>query len=96
MKTRGVYIGAKSAIPALIDELAGHGLAVMLISSELPEVINLSTRILVMREGEIVGQLSRGTGFAGCSLAFDGRRGLESGLSPSRKSRGVVPRRIRL
>ncbi len=57
--TRGVDIGAKAAIHALIDELAGQGLAVMLISSELPEVINLSTRILVMREGEIVGKLTR-------------------------------------
>ncbi|MEO8043599.1 MAG: sugar ABC transporter ATP-binding protein [Spartobacteria bacterium] len=57
--TRGVDIGAKAAIHALIDELAGQGLAIMLISSELPEVINLSTRILVMREGEIAGELSR-------------------------------------
>ncbi|MGB8353953.1 MAG: sugar ABC transporter ATP-binding protein [Chthoniobacteraceae bacterium] len=57
--TRGVDVGAKAAIHALIDDLARQGLAVMLISSELPEVINLSTRILVMREGEIVGELSR-------------------------------------
>jgi len=57
--TRGVDVGAKAAIHALIDELAGQGLAVMLISSELPEVINLSTRIIVMREGEIAGELSR-------------------------------------
>lgn len=57
--TRGVDVGAKAAIHALIDELAVKGLAVLLISSELPEVLNLSTRILVMREGRIVGQLSR-------------------------------------
>jgi len=57
--TRGVDIGAKTAIHGLIDELAQQGLAVMLISSELPEVINLSTRILIMREGEIAGELSR-------------------------------------
>lgn len=57
--TRGVDVGAKAAIHALIDELAQAGLAVMLISSELPEVINLSTRILVMREGQIAGELSR-------------------------------------
>jgi ABC-type sugar transport system ATPase subunit len=57
--TRGVDIGAKAAIHALIDELAQQGLAVILISSELPEVINLSTRILVMRDGHIAGELSR-------------------------------------
>lgn len=57
--TRGVDVGAKAAIHTLIDELAQEGLAVMLISSELPEVINLSTRIIVMRDGAIVGELSR-------------------------------------
>jgi ABC-type sugar transport system ATPase subunit len=57
--TRGVDVGAKAAIHGLIDDLAGKGLAVILISSELPEVINLSTRILVMRDGSIAGELSR-------------------------------------
>lgn len=57
--TRGVDVGAKAAIHALIDELAEKGLAVILISSELPEVLNLATRIIVMREGAIVGELSR-------------------------------------
>jgi ABC-type sugar transport system ATPase subunit len=57
--TRGVDVGAKAAIHALIDDLASQGLAVMLISSELPEVINLSTRILVMRDGRLAGELSR-------------------------------------
>jgi ABC-type sugar transport system ATPase subunit len=57
--TRGVDVGAKAAIHALIDDLARQGMAVILISSELPEVINLSTRILVMREGRLAGELSR-------------------------------------
>ena len=56
--TRGVDVGAKAAIHALIDELAQQGLAVMLISSELPELINLSSRVMVMREGDLVGELS--------------------------------------
>src|SRR5690606_27123470 len=51
--TRGVDIGAKTAIHELLDELARAGVAIMLISSELPEVLNLSTRILVMREGRL-------------------------------------------
>jgi ribose transport system ATP-binding protein len=57
--TRGVDVGAKAALHELLDELAGKGVGVLLISSELPEVINLSTRILVLREGRVVGELSR-------------------------------------
>ena len=57
--TRGVDVGAKAEIHGLIDELAREGCAVLLISSELPELINLSTRILIMREGRSVGELSR-------------------------------------
>ncbi|HET7221196.1 MAG TPA: sugar ABC transporter ATP-binding protein [Vicinamibacterales bacterium] len=57
--TRGVDVGAKAEIHALIDELAAAGNAVLLISSEMPEVLNLSSRILVFREGRLVGELSR-------------------------------------
>jgi ABC-type sugar transport system ATPase subunit len=55
--TRGVDVGAKAEIHQLLDELACQGLAVLLISSELPEVMNLSRRILVMREGKLMGEL---------------------------------------
>ncbi|HEY7086588.1 MAG TPA: sugar ABC transporter ATP-binding protein [Tepidisphaeraceae bacterium] len=57
--TRGVDVGAKAAIHQLIDDLARQRVGIMLISSELPEVLNLSTRILVMRSGRIVGELPR-------------------------------------
>jgi ABC-type sugar transport system ATPase subunit len=57
--TRGVDVGAKAEIHALIDELARAGTAILLISSELPEVLNLSTRIIVLREGRQMGELSR-------------------------------------
>jgi ABC-type sugar transport system ATPase subunit len=57
--TRGVDVGAKAAIHELIDELAQQGVGIMLISSELPEVLNLSTRIIVMRQGRIVGEVPR-------------------------------------
>ena len=57
--TRGVDVGAKAEIHALIDELAAAGSAIILISSEMPEVLNLSTRILVFRAGRVVGELSR-------------------------------------
>jgi ABC-type sugar transport system ATPase subunit len=58
--TRGVDVGAKAAIHQIIDELAASGIAVVMISSELPEVINLATRILVMREGRLVAEVKRG------------------------------------
>jgi ABC-type sugar transport system ATPase subunit len=54
-----VDVGAKAAIHALIDSLAKQGIAIVLISSELPEVISLSTRILVMRAGIVVGEVPR-------------------------------------
>ncbi|CAN5570923.1 sugar ABC transporter ATP-binding protein [soil metagenome] len=59
--TRGVDIGAKAAIHQIIDELASSGIAIIMISSELPELINLATRILVMREGQLVAEVSRET-----------------------------------
>ena len=57
--TRGVDIGAKAAIHQILGDLAAAGVAVILISSELPELLALSARILVMREGQLVGQLPR-------------------------------------
>ena len=57
--TRGVDVGAKAEIHALIGELAKSGTAILVISSELPEVLTLSDRILVLREGRLVGELAR-------------------------------------
>lgn len=57
--TRGVDVGAKAEIHRLLDELACEGMGLLMISSELPEVMNLSRRILVMRQGRLVGQLPR-------------------------------------
>jgi simple sugar transport system ATP-binding protein/ribose transport system ATP-binding protein len=56
--TRGVDVGAKQAIYALITALAEQGLAILLISSELEEIIGLSHRVLVMRRGRIVAELA--------------------------------------
>ena len=55
--TRGIDIGAKKEIYELIDQLAQEGVAILLISSELPEVINMSDRIVVMRQGRAVAVL---------------------------------------
>ena len=54
--TRGVDVGAKVEIHRLIDKLAGEGMAILLISSELPEVMRMSDRVLVMCQGKITGQ----------------------------------------
>ena len=57
--TRGIDVGAKAEIYKLIQHLAEQGVAVILVSSELPELIGLSDRIVVFRSGRIAGQLSR-------------------------------------
>ena len=55
--TRGIDVGAKFAIYKLLDELAAQGVGVIMISSELPEVLGMSDRVIVMREGEMTGML---------------------------------------
>ena len=55
--TRGIDVGAKVEIYQLMNRLVAEGKAVLMISSELPEVLGMSDRILVMREGEIVGEM---------------------------------------
>ena len=55
--TRGVDVGAKREIYALINSLAEEGHAVIIVSSEMTEIIGMSDRILVMRNGKIVGEL---------------------------------------
>jgi ABC-type sugar transport system ATPase subunit len=57
--TRGVDVGAKAEIHGFIDRLAAEGAAVLLISSEMPELLALSTRIVVLRAGRVVGELAR-------------------------------------
>lgn len=56
--TRGIDVGAKGEIYKLIDELAASGKAIIMISSELPEILRMSHRIIVMAEGEITGELT--------------------------------------
>jgi ABC-type sugar transport system ATPase subunit len=55
--TRGVDVGAKAEIYELLDEVACQGLAILMISSELPELLNLARRIVVLREGFVTGEL---------------------------------------
>ncbi|NOX60449.1 MAG: sugar ABC transporter ATP-binding protein [Chloroflexi bacterium] len=57
--TRGIDVGAKAEVHQLVDELAEQGLAIIVISSDLPEVLSMCDRILVMREGRQMGVFSR-------------------------------------
>lgn len=56
--TRGIDVGAKAEIHNLLRELANSGIGIILISSEMPEIIGMCDRVLVMREGRITGELS--------------------------------------
>jgi ribose transport system ATP-binding protein len=58
--TRGIDVGAKSEIYRLLNSLAQHGKSIIMISSELPEILRMSHRILVMCEGRITGELKAG------------------------------------
>ncbi|MGO4832009.1 sugar ABC transporter ATP-binding protein, partial [Rhizobiaceae sp. 2RAB30] len=58
--TKGIDVGSKAAVHDFIGELAGDGLAVILITSELPEVMGLADRVLVMKEGRVVDEFRRG------------------------------------
>ncbi|TNH03250.1 sugar ABC transporter ATP-binding protein [Testudinibacter sp. TR-2022] len=55
--TRGIDVGAKYAIYQLLDELAANGVGIIVISSELPEVLGVSDRVIIMREGQMTGML---------------------------------------
>ena len=57
--TRGIDVGTKAEVHRLMSELAGRGLAVLMISSELPEVLGMADRILVMHEGRLVAEIPR-------------------------------------
>lgn len=73
--TRGVDVGAKAEIHGLVRELAAQGTGILLISSELPEILSLSDRILVLRAGRLVGEVSR------AAATQDGLLRMMAGLS---------------
>ena len=63
--TRGIDVGAKAEIHALMSRLAGQGIAILMISSELPEVLGMSDRVLVMHGGRIVAEFDRAEATSG-------------------------------
>lgn len=56
--TRGIDVGAKFEIYQLMHELAAQGKAIIMISSELPEILGMADRIIVMHEGKVTGEIS--------------------------------------
>jgi len=76
--TRGIDIGAKAEVHRIISELAESGLAIILVSSELPEVLAMSDRIVVMQEGRLVAELPRGASEEDVMFAATGQSRLES------------------
>ncbi|MGE6781067.1 sugar ABC transporter ATP-binding protein [Ensifer adhaerens] len=57
--TKGIDIGSKAAVHAFMSELAAQGLSVIMVSSEIPEIMGMSDRVIVMREGRIAGRFER-------------------------------------
>ena len=74
--TRGIDVGAKGEIYALMRELADRGVAIMMISSDMEEVIGVSDRISVMHEGAVSGHLDRDRLQRAQYPAAGGRKGL--------------------
>ena len=58
--TKGIDIGSKAAVHEFMAELASQGLAVIMVSSEIPEILGMSDRVIVMREGRMVAELEKG------------------------------------
>jgi L-arabinose transport system ATP-binding protein len=79
--TRGIDVGAKSEIYEILYELAANGMAIIVISSELPEVMGVSDRIMVMCQGRIAAEISR--------AEFDERRILTAAL-PDKNAAGTI------
>lgn len=73
--TRGIDVGAKSEIYKLLNDLAAQGKSIIMISSELPEILRMSHRIIVMCEGRITGELTAGRATQEAIMRFATQRG---------------------
>jgi ribose transport system ATP-binding protein len=80
--TRGIDVGAKDEIYALLDELAAEGKAIIMISSELPEVLRMSHRIAVMCQGRITAVLDNAEATQENIMDFATRFGAEGAVTP--------------
>ena len=58
--TKGIDVGTKSEFYKILDELANEGVSIVMVSSDMPELISVSDRVIVMCEGKITGELDKG------------------------------------
>jgi len=87
--TRGIDVEAKARIHDIIRGLTKSGVAVIMVSSELPEIIGMSDRILVMHEGKIGGELPAGSGEADIMLIATGQQNGNGKTKPAAKDGGI-------
>jgi rhamnose transport system ATP-binding protein len=83
--TKGIDVGAKAEIYDIMGQLAKRGYAIIMISSEMPEILGLSDRIVVMCEGKVTGELSREEATQELILEF----AMAKSLKETEKERGV-------
>ena len=86
--TRGVDVGAKSEVHRTLSQLAKNGMAIIMISSDLPEVIGMADRVLVMHEGKLTAELSRSEATEEAIMfAATGQTARKTGSEESKKQR---------
>ena len=90
--TRGIDVGTKAEVHRLLDELVADGIAVLMISSELPEVLGMADRVLVIHEGRLVAEIDRGRGRRGLDHAGRHRPGSRR-VTAALTATGGAPRR---
>jgi rhamnose transport system ATP-binding protein len=96
--TQGIDVGAKAEIHAMMDDLAAQGLAILMISSDLPEVLAMSDRVIVMRGGRIAGELARADATAPAIMALAVGAAQDQGTSSASEPRersAPAERRVR-
>ncbi|MUL44301.1 sugar ABC transporter ATP-binding protein [Streptomonospora sp. PA3] len=89
--TRGIDVGAKAEVQRLVDELAAEGLGVMLISSDLEELIEGADRVVVLKDGAVVGELSGGEVSEGALMQAIARAGRAGAGGDAGADREVEP-----
>jgi len=87
--TRGIDVEAKARIHDIIRNLTKSGVAVIMVSSELPEIIGMSDRILVMHEGKIGGELPAGSSEADIMLVATGQQNSNGKNKTADKDGGI-------
>ena len=81
--TRGIDVGTKAEVHRLLSELAAEGLAVLMISSDLPEILGMADRVLVMHEGRLTAEIPRAEATEETVMAAATRRTADDGDRPA-------------